>query len=199
MGSKNKLKRFRENDTFANVFQPSRDDLVKAEYEMKGNCEICIKIAGDFLSDEDKARFYETFGDYCDRISIENTAPCWPEFDVEDRMGLTITEGIYNQKISETDTCPYIFYSMAVNSDGTVSLCFLDWARKLLIGDVRKQSLKSIWEGDLLYGHQVEHLKGNRKNHPVCGKCGQLSHCLPDNIDPFAGMLLEKLQAARGR
>ena len=37
MGSKNKLKRFRENDTFANVFQPSRDDLVKAEYEMKGN------------------------------------------------------------------------------------------------------------------------------------------------------------------
>jgi tRNA (guanine-N7-)-methyltransferase len=37
VGSKNKLKRFRENDTFANVFQPSRDDLVKAEYEMKGN------------------------------------------------------------------------------------------------------------------------------------------------------------------
>lgn len=37
MGSKNKLKRFRENDTFANVFQPSRDDLVKAKYEMKGN------------------------------------------------------------------------------------------------------------------------------------------------------------------
>ena len=37
MGSKNKLKRFRENDTFANVFQPSRDDLVKAEYEMKGS------------------------------------------------------------------------------------------------------------------------------------------------------------------
>ncbi len=37
MGSKNKLKRFRENETFANVFQPTRDDLVKTEYEMKGN------------------------------------------------------------------------------------------------------------------------------------------------------------------
>lgn len=36
VGSKNKLKRFKENETFNNVFQPSRDDLVKAKYEFKG-------------------------------------------------------------------------------------------------------------------------------------------------------------------
>lgn len=36
MGSKNKLKRFRENETFDNVFQPSRDDLVKSNYKLKG-------------------------------------------------------------------------------------------------------------------------------------------------------------------
>lgn len=36
MGSKNKLRRFRENETFANVFQPSRPDLVDGEYKMKG-------------------------------------------------------------------------------------------------------------------------------------------------------------------
>ena len=37
MGSKNKLKRFRENDTFANVFQPKREELVEGNYIMKGN------------------------------------------------------------------------------------------------------------------------------------------------------------------
>ncbi len=36
MGSKNKLKRFRENDTFSNVFQPERDTLVSGAYELKG-------------------------------------------------------------------------------------------------------------------------------------------------------------------
>ena len=36
MGSKNKLKRFNENDTFENVFQPKREELVGVEYEMKG-------------------------------------------------------------------------------------------------------------------------------------------------------------------
>ncbi|MGB1232469.1 MAG: tRNA (guanosine(46)-N7)-methyltransferase TrmB, partial [Winogradskyella sp.] len=37
MGSKNKLKRFRENETFNNVFQPTRDELVKEPYKLKGN------------------------------------------------------------------------------------------------------------------------------------------------------------------
>ena len=37
MGSKNKLKRFKENETFKNVFQPSRVDLVEGDYKLKGN------------------------------------------------------------------------------------------------------------------------------------------------------------------
>lgn len=37
MGSKNKLKRFIENDTFLNVFQPTREQVVGAQFELKGN------------------------------------------------------------------------------------------------------------------------------------------------------------------
>lgn len=37
MGSKNKLKRFRENDTFNNVFQPLRTELVDEVYPLKGH------------------------------------------------------------------------------------------------------------------------------------------------------------------
>lgn len=36
MGSKNKLKRFKENETFDNVFQPSREDLTDGNYTHKG-------------------------------------------------------------------------------------------------------------------------------------------------------------------
>ncbi|SEA46074.1 tRNA (guanosine(46)-N7)-methyltransferase TrmB [Bizionia paragorgiae] len=36
MGSKNKLKRFRENETFKNVFQPSREELVEGQFAPKG-------------------------------------------------------------------------------------------------------------------------------------------------------------------
>ncbi|MCF6296241.1 MAG: tRNA (guanosine(46)-N7)-methyltransferase TrmB [Flavobacteriaceae bacterium] len=37
MGSKNKLKRFRENETFENVFQPTREELVNKNYVLKGS------------------------------------------------------------------------------------------------------------------------------------------------------------------
>jgi tRNA (guanine-N7-)-methyltransferase len=36
VGSKNKLKRFRENETFHNVIQPTREALVDAEFLLKG-------------------------------------------------------------------------------------------------------------------------------------------------------------------
>ncbi len=36
MGSKNKLKRFIENESFDNVIQPSRDDLIKFNFDYRG-------------------------------------------------------------------------------------------------------------------------------------------------------------------
>ena len=37
MGSKNKLKRFRENESFINVVQPTREELIQNTYPLKGN------------------------------------------------------------------------------------------------------------------------------------------------------------------
>lgn len=172
-------------------------DNIRFLYDNRQQCEICVKIAGDYLSDEEKRCFFDVFGDISDRIFIENTAPCWPEFDVEQRTGVTIRKGIYDNPLSVVNTCPYIFYSMSVNSDGSVSLCFLDWARKLIIGDVRTQSLHDIWFGNILFNHQITNLKGGRIKSPVCSSCGQLSHCLPDNIDPYSDMLIEKMNNSR--
>ena len=36
MGSKNKLKRFKENETFENVFQPTREEVVRSEFPLLG-------------------------------------------------------------------------------------------------------------------------------------------------------------------
>lgn len=37
MGSKNKLKRFKENENFKNVIQPTRDEVINNVLELKGN------------------------------------------------------------------------------------------------------------------------------------------------------------------
>ena len=44
MGSKNKLKRFKENETFPNVFQPTREILVENKFSLKGQwCDEFFK------------------------------------------------------------------------------------------------------------------------------------------------------------
>lgn len=160
-------------------------------HDNKGDCEICIKTPGDNLSEDDKKRFFDLFGDLADRIFLENFAPCWPEFEF-DGLEMDFARGIYGQPIREVSVCPYIFYSMAINSDGTVSLCFLDWARKLPVGDVRTQSVRSIWLGESMNEHRRAHLEGKRKGNPVCADCGQLSHCMPDDIDPYMSELRKR-------
>jgi radical SAM protein with 4Fe4S-binding SPASM domain len=163
-------------------------------YENKKNCEIIIKINGDILSDKDKILFYEIFGDIADGVYIEHIMSCWPEFNPKDNnIKINKKVGIYGQKIKEVLVCPYAFYSFSINSDGLVSLCFLDWAKKLIIGDTKKENVKEIWNGEKLKDFQKMFLTKKRKNHPICKNCGQLTHGLPDDIDNYSDIILNNI------
>ena len=86
-----------------------------------------------------------------------------------------------------------------MNADGLVSSCFLDWGRKLVIGDVRQQSMKEIWNSERMNALRLQHLEGRRRQNGVCGNCGQLSHCLPDSIDAHRLPLLKKFKTLVAR
>tara|TARA_R110002049_G_scaffold302496_4_gene495447 strand:- start:2805 stop:3476 length:672 start_codon:yes stop_codon:yes gene_type:complete len=43
VGSKNKLKRFKENETFANVFQPTREEITEAVFSLQGKWATFFK------------------------------------------------------------------------------------------------------------------------------------------------------------
>jgi radical SAM protein with 4Fe4S-binding SPASM domain len=167
---------------------------VRFFYENKKQCEMLVKINGDTLSKEDINKFFETFGDITDKIHVEHIMSCWPNFEFDgDKAHVNSEKGIYGQEIKEVDACAYAFYSFAINSDGKVSLCFLDWGRKLIIGDTNNEKIIDIWNGQELKNYQKMFLKGDRKKHPVCGNCGQMTHGNPDNIDKFKEELLAKI------
>ena len=168
-------------------------DNIRHLHENKKQCEMIVKINGDLISADDEAMFYETFGPIADGVYAEHIMSCWPEFDFAAK-GVQINQevGIYGQAIKEVEICPYIFYSFSINSDGTASTCFLDWSRKLIIGDAKINSVKDIWTGQLMREHQLMMLRKERKGHAVCKNCGQLSHGSPDNIDQYAAGLLPK-------
>lgn len=163
-------------------------------YRNRKNCEIIIKINGDLISKKDEEKFCDIFGKIADGISIEHIASCWPEFNLPQGFTANKSKGIYGQSIKEVLVCPYVFYSFAINSDGIASACFLDWQRKLVVGDVNKQSLTQIWHGSELQELRLEMLRGNRKSHPICNNCDQLRRGQPDNIDDYREVLLKKIK-----
>lgn len=176
------------------------DQLVKNIrwlYPHRGQMEITIKIPGNYLNSDNRVLFFEMFGDYCDRIFVEEISPIWPEFDVEQRAGVKIQEleGQYKQILEDKDVCTYIFYAMAINSDGTVSACCPDWDQKLVVGDLRQKSLKDIWNSPAMRTLQMQHLDGKRRDNPVCQECGHIKYAQIDNIDSYKQQLLDKLAA----
>jgi MoaA/NifB/PqqE/SkfB family radical SAM enzyme len=162
-------------------------------YENRNQCEVIIKINGDIISEDDKKLFHEIFHNTADGISIEHVMSCWPDFELD---GVQVNQevGVYGQAIKEVMICPYVFYSFSINSDGSASLCFLDWSRNLLIGNVNEASVLEIWNGGKIRAYQEMFLMKKRKEHPVCRACGQMTHGLPDNIDVHAEMLLNKIR-----
>ncbi|MDA0036149.1 SPASM domain-containing protein [Brachyspira hyodysenteriae] len=153
---------------------------------------MIVKINGDIISEEQKQEFYNIFGEIADGVNIESVMSCWPEFEL-DGISVNMERGIYGQEIKEVMVCPYVFYSMSINSTGIASACYLDWERKLIIGDVNKESVKTIWNSNEMNNLRKIILKKERKSHPICKNCGQLTHGMPDNIDDYADELLNKI------
>jgi radical SAM protein with 4Fe4S-binding SPASM domain len=152
---------------------------------------VFAKIAGDYLTEEERQKFLVDFKDIADDCAIEHTAPCWPTFD----SGQVNTElGVYGQKLEgEVDVCPYIFYQMAVNADGTVSQCFLDWNYSNVMGNLKTDDIVDVWRGRKFRDIREVHLSKERFNMYFCKDCQQLKYGMPDNIDPYADEILRRI------
>lgn len=166
--------------------------------EHRGDCTIYIKSIKDVLSDKEQEEFFRLFGDLADRIYLERLSPAWPGFDVS-RSGYQFEDvGNYEQPVENRQVCPYIFYIMVVNSDGTVSTCVGDWRHCQVVGNIRKENLREIWLGNAQRGCQLAHLRGDKDSLPLCRACQVITHGCYDNIDLEADKIADKMKSFPG-
>ncbi len=165
-------------------------------YKHRGNCHIFMKISDYGLFGCDENEFYGKFSDYADELSVEYITPVWPEFDVAKVDNKNDKLDIYGASMDERESanvCPYLFYSMCINSDASVSACLMDWNHKLIIGNAIDESAVSIWNGPILNQMRIDHLSLRKDIYPACKNCGQLKYAVLDNIDEYREELLKKL------
>ena len=165
-------------------------DNITHLYHNKKDCFIFIKINGDAVSKEDIDKFLNIFTPISDGIAIEHVMHCWNDFDPH---GVEVNKdvGVYGQPRVEISVCPYIFYSFTIQYDGDASACFLDWNRRLIIGNVKNQTVKDIWIGAKLQSMREKMLRKERYTMDVCKVCDQLSAGQAENLDSHSKSLLK--------
>lgn len=166
-------------------------------YSRRGSCEIYIKIADSDLSKNEVDNFYADFQSISTKIAVEKLMG-WSYSDIKDFTLGTNPDTYDGLPLIEKKVCAYPFYVMAVNADGSVSLCGNDWAHGTVIGNVKDQHLQEIWHSEALYEFRKTMLEDRRNDIPVCANCYYLK-IVPDNIDEYSKVILEKLDIEKSK
>lgn len=163
-------------------------------YSIKKDANVVIKISDAVCSSEhDQQRFYQIFSPICDKICIEHAVPFW-----HDLTSKTKDDGrtIYGEPVTRKEVCPVPFFSIAVQANGIVTACCIDWKNQLPMGDARTQSLFSIWNGAKYKELYMRLLRDGNAGVTPCDHCHYHELVAMDNIDPYRERLLEKLENA---
>jgi radical SAM protein with 4Fe4S-binding SPASM domain len=143
------------------------------------------------LDSEENATFLRNFTGLADEIQLEPVMN-WNDPDDGNLSGMNNEEllqtGFFNNK---KKACPFPFYTLVIHSDLRVSVCCVDWNKKVVVGDLKSQSLQEIWQGEALYQFQLLHLQGRRKELEGCRNCTFL-HTAPDNLDNLSPDVFSK-------
>ena len=176
-------------------YEKFKENIKDLYTRTNSDLHLYIKIADSGLSEEEKKKFYDDFSPICDTIAIEKLMG-WSYSSVKD-FTLGLHPDTYDGlPFTEKDVCAYPFYVLAVNFNGSVSLCGNDWSHSTVVGNLNSDSILDIWNGENLYNFRKMLLTGNRCQNRACGDCYYLK-IVPDNIDNNRDAILEKLTIQR--
>jgi radical SAM protein with 4Fe4S-binding SPASM domain len=106
--------------------------------------------------------------------------------DAKEHFGLTLSNRAGSVEIKEAGMvalveplkmpCHYPFYQFVIDYDGAVLLCAHDWGKRLIVGNVNKDSILDIWNNEIIATVRKALINKSRA-FPPCDRCdvhGQL-------------------------
>ena len=141
--------------------------------QVEANVRRFIEIKPDHVRVTVKfIRMQENNGQEADFISR------WNDLDVDvliteyhDWSGSVRDSSLVGIESTESYACENPWYSLAVNWDGKVSICCVDWDSQAVVGDANHESIASIWNGYKLRAIRQTHLEGRSHCMSPCDTC----------------------------
>lgn len=192
-----------ERNTGVHINFNAFTEQIKYLFEHKGKLQIDLKIADACLPELNKRdgqeKFYQIFGNLCDRISVEGTHIL---------IQGTKSYGSLSDKANATNKfkdlaniknsiCPLPFYSISVRASGNIGLCYCAGIQ-LTASDlnIMNQRLIDVWNGALRKEVLLKNLKQDYTGSAeICGKCPRknILSFPEDSLDDDCNQLIERI------
>jgi Predicted Fe-S oxidoreductases len=140
-------------------------------YAHKGQTHMHLKVVDIALhGEDDRQKYFSTFGDICDSIGIESAVPIFPDVAYNSELEQKATTTQFGTNIIDAEICPQPFYTLQINPDGKVVGCY-SVAYPEILGDCNHMAVKEIWNGKKYNSFRKRMLRGRKDVCIVCREC----------------------------
>jgi len=159
------------SDTYKKLKQSSQfDELIKGiesfiEYKNKLNVSTLIRVKimeFEDISANEISEFVNKWNGIADEVQVTG---------IHDWSGEIKDIKITDETSDVRFPCALLWYALAVNSNGMVSICNVDWDYSGVIGNLKDKKLHEIWNDTKIRKVRLSHLQTNWNYVPVCDKC----------------------------
>jgi len=166
---------------------------IKDLYEHKEQLKLYIKIHHMAIkNEEEKQRFFNIFGNICDFISIEGISHIFPDF-ISEGEHTDIDRYDDDCEAKHRQICAISFKTININADGSCSPCSVDWAHRVIIGNINEKSLLDIWNDIPLRELQKRFCSGTISKEEACYDCADYYLSGHEDMDKYADEILKRL------
>ncbi|MPQ32550.1 radical SAM protein [Clostridium estertheticum] len=192
--SDEKYKLITDTDVKYSTIKKNVEYLYKEKTKRKSKLHIHVKTLDINLSEEEKQKFIDDFSNISDSIYIYPLMG-WSYSESKDfTLGIEVKDSESLHINYDRQVCPESFYNLAVNFNGLVSVCCVDWSWGTIVGDIKNESLIDIWNGEKLKDFRIKHLNGQRSKIKACANCKyMLELSFMSDIDDCANKILKLL------
>lgn len=172
-GTKEDYESIRRELDFDSVVQNIKYFYNKRKELRKINPHIIIMFIPQKLNEDRIQEFYKLFRDYSDIIGTAGAQNYAGEIDNQ-----PIMHRHQYRKGKRTDSCIRLWDNFYVMSNGLAAICPFDFEGKVIIGDLRINSIQEIWQSEILNDIREKHLEHRQEEIDICWKCDYMEGCV---------------------
>ncbi len=183
-------KKIRRQGDFNKVME-NINNFLEMKKESRSKTEIVLQL---IVMKENKKEINDFVGKWQGKVSKVLVKPFSSWAGQLSEIGELGEEGYrYQNAVPKTrPACYYLWKSVVVQWDGKVVPCCRDFNSKIVLGDLKEQTLAEIWKGKKIKAMRKAHLEGRFKN-TLCDNCYDISTISPKKFYPFNGAFLKQI------